>query len=434
MKHLKSAFFLLFIASITIYAGGTASLVAKKSNTKGYSYSNSTRLTFIRECSENANQDICYCVLNKIQQQYSEKQYLKLDADLRKNIKHNDFISFISSAADDCDTEYIINNIDENALNVFLNENKSLKLTEEEANEYVNTFLKDVSKKTFVSNCTSAAKDFYGEKTASKTCSCAYDHIVADIPRFTQMLMLNGYPDGTDTSNWGKEYMYECAPEKFTPEMKKRFIQIMNQKGVPQSISTCMINVFDKEYSVQAFIAAAEKNFAIDPIHEKFLNEQISRCLLEMEINNSYNNESVNNISRQNNGIGDGLAGLLGGGGGGIATKAKGSIKTPSMRDIDIVAGSPRFAEDIMKVVRQRTPGLRHIYNKMLKQKPGFQGKVTLKFTIAPDGEIINISIESSTTGFSEFDSEIKNAVSRWTFNKVQSGNSTVTIPFTFSE
>ena len=97
-------------------------------------------------------------------------------------------------------------------------------------------------------------------------------------------------------------------------------------------------------------------------------------------------------------------------------------------------ASGSRSAADIMKVVRQRTPGLRHIYNKSLKKKPGFQGKVTLKFTIAPDGEINNISIASSTTGFSEFDNEIKNAVSRWTFSKVESGNSTVTIPFTFCE
>ncbi|MDD5942218.1 MULTISPECIES: AgmX/PglI C-terminal domain-containing protein [unclassified Fibrobacter] len=134
-------------------------------------------------------------------------------------------------------------------------------------------------------------------------------------------------------------------------------------------------------------------------------------------------------------GIGDGLAGLLGGGGGGIATKAKGSIKTPSERDIDMGAGGgSRSAADIMKVVRQRTPGLRHIYNKFLKKKPGFQGKVTLKFTIAPGGEIISISIASSTTGYGEFDGEIKNAVSRWKFSKVKSGNTTVTIPFTFSE
>ena len=134
-------------------------------------------------------------------------------------------------------------------------------------------------------------------------------------------------------------------------------------------------------------------------------------------------------------GIGDGLAGLFGGGGGGISTKAKGNIKTPSARDIDMGAGGgSRSAADIMKVVRQRTPGLRHIYNKFLKKKPGFQGKVTLKFTIAPGGEVISISIASSTTGYGEFDGEIKGAVSRWKFSKVKSGNTTVTIPFTFSE
>ena len=143
----------------------------------------------------------------------------------------------------------------------------------------------------------------------------------------------------------------------------------------------------------------------------------------------------LKDVAGGSGGIGDGLAGLLGGGGGGIATKAKGSIKTPSERDIDMGAGGgSRSAADIMKVVRQRTPGLRHIYNKFLKKKPGFSGKVTLKFTIAPGGEIISISIGSSTTGYGEFDGEIKNAVSRWKFGKVESGNTTVRIPFTFSE
>ncbi|SIO28315.1 AgmX/PglI C-terminal domain-containing protein [Fibrobacter sp. UWB11] len=440
MKHLRSIFIFLFITSITIYAGGTASLVAKKSSTKGYTYSKSTRSTFIQECSENANQDICYCVLDIIQQQYSEKQYLKFDADLRKNIKHNDFISFISFAAEICDAEYTVNNIDEQALKDYLNENQSSKLTEEEANEYVNIFLKDVSKKNFVSNCAPAAKDFYGEKTASQVCGCAYDHIVSDVPRFTQFIMNNGYPDGTDTSTWGKEYMYECAPEKFTPEMKKNLINLMNQKGVPQSVGTCFVKVIEKEYSVQAFITAAKDYFEKDPVFMKYLNERISTCLIEMEID-SYSNEPINNNFNNgyaeggSEGIGDGLAGLLGGGGGGIATKAKGSIKTPSTRDVIISHNDGNRGEnDIMKVVRQRTPGLRHIYNKSLKKKPGFQGKVTLKFTIAPGGEIISISIVSSTTGFSEFDREIKDAVGRWKFNKIQSGNTTVSIPFTFSE
>ena len=130
----------------------------------------------------------------------------------------------------------------------------------------------------------------------------------------------------------------------------------------------------------------------------------------------------------------DGLGVLLGGGGGGIATRAKGNIKTPSARDIDMGSGGSRSVADIMKVVRQRTPGLRHIYNKYLKKQPGFSGKVTLRFTIASGGDIISISVASSSTGFAEFDKAVKNTVKHWTFSKVKSGNTTVTIPFTFSE
>ena len=98
------------------------------------------------------------------------------------------------------------------------------------------------------------------------------------------------------------------------------------------------------------------------------------------------------------------------------------------------VEESSRSSEDIMEIVNKRTPALVKIYNKFLEKKNGFAGRVSLKFTIAPSGEIISISIASSTTGYSEFDREIKKAVSRWTFNKVRSGNTTVTVPFTFSE
>ena len=135
-------------------------------------------------------------------------------------------------------------------------------------------------------------------------------------------------------------------------------------------------------------------------------------------------------------GIGDGMRGLLGGAAGRISTKSmKGKMAIPSMKEIDMGAGGgSRSASDIMKIVRQRTPGLRHIYNKHLKKKPGFQGKVTLKFTIAPSGDVISNSIVNSTTGYGEFDSEIKNAVSTWRFGAIKSGNTTVTIPFTFTE
>lgn len=135
-------------------------------------------------------------------------------------------------------------------------------------------------------------------------------------------------------------------------------------------------------------------------------------------------------------GIKGSLTGLLGGPAGPIGNRAmKGNIKTPKPNEIDMgSSGASRSASDIMKIVKQRTPGLRHIYNKHLKKVPGFDGKVTLKFTIAPGGEIISISLVSSTTGNSAFDKDIKDAISRWTFGAIKSGNTTVTIPFTFTE
>lgn len=135
-------------------------------------------------------------------------------------------------------------------------------------------------------------------------------------------------------------------------------------------------------------------------------------------------------------GIGGAFDDLFSGAAGKISTHAlKGHFKEPSPTDIEMGSGnSTRSATEILKVVRNRTPGLRHIYNKHLKKNPGFQGKVTLKFTIAPGGEVISIAVVSSTTGYAEFDNEVKNAVGRWTFKKIKAGNTTVTIPFTFSE
>jgi len=134
-------------------------------------------------------------------------------------------------------------------------------------------------------------------------------------------------------------------------------------------------------------------------------------------------------------GIGDMLGGLAGGSAGGIGTQARGGLKAPSARDIDMGSGDgSRSKAEIMAVVNARMPGLRNIYNKYLKLKPGFSGKVTLKFTIAAGGDIINISVVSSTTGYGEFDDAIKNTVATWKWKAIQSGNTTPTIPFNFED
>jgi TonB family protein len=134
-------------------------------------------------------------------------------------------------------------------------------------------------------------------------------------------------------------------------------------------------------------------------------------------------------------GIGDMLGGLMGGSADSLGTKAKGSLKAPSARDIDMGNGDgSRSKAEIMAVANARMPGLRNIYNKYLKLKPGFSGKVTLKFTIIPSGDIVSISIVSSTTGYAEFDNAIKNTVATWKWKVIKSGDTTPTIPFNFTE
>lgn len=136
-------------------------------------------------------------------------------------------------------------------------------------------------------------------------------------------------------------------------------------------------------------------------------------------------------------GVDDMLGGLLGGDAGGpLSVKAKGNLKAPSASDIDMgQASGQRSTESILRVIRQHTPGLRHTYNKYLKLNPGFKGKVTIRFSIAPSGSIVELGIVSSTTGVGDFDDEIRDKIRTWRFEPVKGkGNDTVTVPFTFSE
>ena len=136
-------------------------------------------------------------------------------------------------------------------------------------------------------------------------------------------------------------------------------------------------------------------------------------------------------------GIGNSISEILsrGPGSGGRLGNKNLKVAIPKPSSITMGNGSAvRSRNSIMRVIRSRTPGLRHIYNKFLKYNPGFAGKVSLRFTIAPSGKIIKISHVSSTTGVALFDAAVKNKVKKWNFNKIKSGNTVITVPFTFSE
>lgn len=256
----KIAFGLLGFVAFT-YAGGAASFVAKKSNTGEFPYSETTQQAFIRECSENANKWVCGCVLARLQGSYSEKEYLKHDADLQKGREDYDFVSFLSKSVEECDEEF---------------ETEALRITEEEAKAYIDNWIKTVKRKDAVKNCPSEMKVFYGKKEAEKVCGCVYDRMAKDKKRFAQVIMEEGYPD--DNDKWGLDYVVECVPDKFTPEMEKNFIKLMNEHGIPKSMSQCILKSLKKEYSLKSFVASAKENMDLFTLIFTML---ATKCLVE---------------------------------------------------------------------------------------------------------------------------------------------------------
>lgn len=105
MLNLKIILLGMLVAVACAQAGGSASVVAKKSKAKGFSYSYETQIRFVEECSQGANRNVCECVFRKIKLQYSENDYWRLENDLRKNIDHPDYIAYLTKSVEVCDEE-----------------------------------------------------------------------------------------------------------------------------------------------------------------------------------------------------------------------------------------------------------------------------------------------------------------------------------------
>ncbi|WP_405327525.1 AgmX/PglI C-terminal domain-containing protein [Fibrobacter sp.] len=125
-----------------------------------------------------------------------------------------------------------------------------------------------------------------------------------------------------------------------------------------------------------------------------------------------------------------------------IMRKTNGAVSAPTGDELKLAGGDEHDKDSILKVFRQRTPGLRHIYNKHLRKNrannqddfnPDFNGMIVFKLNINADGIVQKVEIQSSNTGNSDFDEEVKRALSRWKFPKLNS-NEVVTFPLSFFE
>lgn len=249
-------FLMISFFSAFVFADGAASLVGKSSKVKSYTYSPILKFEFMNDCSENANRDVCECVLDKLQLRYSEETYQKLDSDLRRGMEHPDFVKYISDASTECDLAVKSPETEPPAESDFSQDlpAPAVGVSEAEATEFVNNFKKNFPKKNFVKECVETTSKFFGTAALQKSCGCAYDKMLSDKPRFIDMVMRQGYPG--QNSSWGAEFKLDCLPEKFTPEIEKNMVNFLNEVGIPLSAAKCIIATTKKEYSLKSFAKA----------------------------------------------------------------------------------------------------------------------------------------------------------------------------------
>ncbi len=96
------------------------------------------------------------------------------------------------------------------------------------------------------------------------------------------------------------------------------------------------------------------------------------------------------------------------------------------------ISDTNRTSISILKVLKLRSPGLRHLIRKSVHSRKNQKGIISFDFTIDFSGKIIDIQILSSTTSNSYFDQKVLRKIERWRFPSIDSGVTRVLIPLVF--
>lgn len=137
-------------------------------------------------------------------------------------------------------------------------------------------------------------------------------------------------------------------------------------------------------------------------------------------------------------GIDDLPGSLMGGsGGGGLTPQKRGQLKLTEpafVKGASLTGG--RSKASIMRVVMQNAAALRYEYNRRLREKPGLQGTVVVKFTVDDSGTVTSCEVVSSTLNDPALEEKIVAKVKRWVFEAIDKpGDITeVVYPFVFSQ
>jgi hypothetical protein len=136
-------------------------------------------------------------------------------------------------------------------------------------------------------------------------------------------------------------------------------------------------------------------------------------------------------------GVDDLIGSLMGGEGGNLGLKKRGSLKISAPKFVKggALTGG-RSKASIMRVVMQNLAALRYAYNKRLREKPGLKGKITVKFAIDEFGKVIFAEVVGTTINDPALESTVISKIKRWVFDKIDKpGDVTeVVYPFVFSQ
>jgi protein TonB len=117
-----------------------------------------------------------------------------------------------------------------------------------------------------------------------------------------------------------------------------------------------------------------------------------------------------------------------------LTKKAKVDLVKPSKMTGSKEALGQRTEQSIWNIVSARQGRIKYLYEKYLKQNPNLRGKVTIEFTIAANGFIIEARIIESTINNPDLEGELLALVRRLKFDSIASGNVTTVFPFVFSK
>jgi hypothetical protein len=105
----------------------------------------------------------------------------------------------------------------------------------------------------------------------------------------------------------------------------------------------------------------------------------------------------------------------------------------PSSISGEGAASSLRSPKTISRIVRQRLAGIEYLHKKALRNGPGLSsGKITVRFVIAADGEILSASAVTDTIGNPALTRDVLSRIMTWRFPPIDAGDVTVVYPFIF--